>query len=129
MNRAGQRGGQRVLVGGERLVILLKGLFADRPDRRLQQRTERRMAELNLLAALGLDLAEFQIGIVQLAEDLPGGAGHLGLHGQQFFLAGAERVGLVAQDSLQDQPVGLERLAARNFLILAAGISRISGRM
>ncbi len=35
---------------------------------------------------LVLDRAELQVGVVQLAEDLAGGLGHLGLHRQQLLL-------------------------------------------
>jgi hypothetical protein len=63
------------------------------------------MAEFDLAAFAVADGAELQVGVVQLAEDLRRGPGHLRLHGQQLFLAIGQRVRLIPQNPLQRQPV------------------------
>ena len=62
------------------------------------------------------DRAELQVGVVQLAEDLPRGLGHLGLHGQQLFFLLPQRVRLVTQQSLQQQPIRRQRLGGQELL-------------
>ena len=49
----------------------------------MQQRAERGVSELDRVALLVADRTEGHVGVVQLTEDLAGGLGHLGLHGQQ----------------------------------------------
>ena len=52
---------------------------------------------------------------------LPDGLGHLGLHGQQPFLALAERVRLETQQSLQQQSIGRQRLRGEELLHAGVG--------
>ena len=108
----------------------MERLAADAPLGRVQQRGEAGVGQLDPLALLVRDRAEFQIGVVQLAERLRRGLGHFGLHGQQLLFLLAERVRLESQQPLEHEPVRGE-LGRRpdSVLILALGMARISGRM
>ena len=78
-----------MFVGRVLLVIGVERFGADVAIGRIEQHAERGMAQLDRLALLILDRAELDVRVVQLAEDVFGRLGHLGLHGQQllFFLA------------------------------------------
>ena len=99
LHRAGQRRGQRMPVVGVVAIVLVERRLADASPGRVHQRAERGVAQLDPLAPVVADRAELHVGVVQLAEDLPHGLGHLGLHRQQLFLFPAERVRLVSQQS------------------------------
>ena len=87
------------------------------------------MAQLDPLPLRVLHDAEFQVGVIELLEDLSGGLGHLALHGQQLLLFFAQRVRLVAEHPLEQKPVRSQTAARRKARILAAGMANISGRI
>ena len=84
------------------------------------------MAQFDRLTLLVADLAEREVRVVQLAEDVRCGLGHLGLHRQQLLFLLAEGVRLVTQDARQPQAVGAKAGSPRKSTI-PAGTARISG--
>ena len=109
LHGTGQRRGQRMGVIGILAVILMKGFSPHGAIGRVQQGAEGRVAELDDLAAVVLDRAELQVGVVELAEYLVRRLGHFGLHGQQVLFLLSERVRLVAKHPLEDQLIGSKR--------------------
>ena len=116
LHRSAERRGQRVFVAGVVAVVLMKRRLAHRPLGRVQQRAECGVAQFDPLAGVVRDRAKIQVGVVQLPEDLPRGLRHFGLHGQQLFFLLPERVRLEPQQSLQQQPVGRQRLGRQKLL-------------
>jgi hypothetical protein len=106
LDGTGKRRGERILVGGELLIVLPECRLAHVAIWGVQQGGKRGMAQLDPLSLFVLDGAELKVGIVQLPEDLARGAGHFALHGQQLLFAVVQRVRLVTQHPLQHQPVG-----------------------
>ena len=121
LHRTGQRRGQRMGVIGILAVILMKGLPPHGPIGRVQQGAEGRVAELDHLAAVVLDRAELQVGVVELAEDLVGRLGHFGLHGQQVLFLLAQRVRLVAEHPLEEEFIRGQRRRVEKRLHLRRG--------
>ena len=87
------------------------------------------MAQLDNLAFVVRDVAKPQIGVGKLAKDLAGGLGHFRLHGEQVLFLAAERMRLVAEHALENEPEVGQTGDSRKAVIAAAGIARISGRM
>ena len=119
LDRAGQRGGQRVLVARRTARST-----AGRPLAARSRLGECSSAENE--AWLSSIVSPFSFSIVPNLRSAsfswrkicPAAAGHFALHGQQLFFASAERVRLVAQQPLEQQLIRRQLLGGQKLLHL-----------
>jgi len=103
--RRTQGGGQGVAMGIVGFIILEESFLAQPAVRSGEESDEVAVAEFGLVAVGIPNQAEFQVGVVELAEHLKRRLRHFTAHGQELLFAPIERMRLVAQDFLQKKPV------------------------